>query len=215
MGNWFWDVAQKQYRSTKADPPLSHTDMIRLRNEFAEAQQEYLRGLTDGLSDDSETVDAWKEKMRTGISAAFLGEYMLGLGGRRNLNADDEAWLSDKLDGQYEYLDGFAGDILDGRYTDEEGKLSTAAVAARAALYAAAAICAFERAYARTHGEFDLPAWPGDGSTQCYGNCRCYWEIVEVEGGWDCYWELGEAEHCPDCLERADEWAPYHVDAET
>src|SRR5438132_7100586 len=53
--------------------------------------------------------------------------------------------------------------------------------------------------------EDDLPAMPGDGSTQCLSRCGCGWE--QRADGW--YWVRGKADSCPDCVQREQEWAPY------
>ena len=42
-------------------------------------------------------------------------------------------------------------------------------------------------------------------------NCACHWDIDEQPTEWLAVWTLGAAEHCPDCLQRADDWAPYRV----
>jgi len=75
---------------------------------------------------------------------------------------------------------------------------------------------AFERAKMRSYGIPDLPAWPGDGSTECLTNCRCSWRFVVVYGGIECYWEIDwDAENCQDCIDRHYMWNPYFAKAET
>ena len=102
---------------------------------------------------------------------------------------------------QYEHVGGSAGEIA-------AGNLSPAQVAARSQLYTQAATASYERGRAAAH-RLVLPAYPGDGSTQCRVNCKCHWRIVEDETAWNCYWTLGKAEHCEDCVAREATWAPY------
>ena len=45
---------------------------------------------------------------------------------------------------------------------------------------------------------------PGDGQTQCRGNCQCILEYTEQ----GIYWRLFPAEHYPDCEALAD-GSPY------
>ena len=56
-----------------------------------------------------------------------------------------------------------------------------------------------------------LPAMPGDGTSQCLTRCRCAWDIVEVEGGYDCTWVMSAVEHCQTCRQRALDWNPLRV----
>lgn len=59
-----------------------------------------------------------------------------------------------------------------------------------------------------------LPAMPADGTSQCYGNCTCSWDVQQLEGdgNYDCTWVLGATEqHCQTCPQRATDWAPLRV----
>lgn len=60
-----------------------------------------------------------------------------------------------------------------------------------------------------------LPAMPGDGTSQCLGNCRCSWEITvvdEEEGDYDCKWIYGDTDdHCQTCRAREQEWNPLRI----
>lgn len=99
------------------------------------------------------------------------------------------------------FLNNFIADVAAGRYTNPQGMVSNAAVAARAGLYAGRAYFAAQQAWidaqiddvtlwwhARPEccpdclqRESDspftpatLPGIPGDGSTRCRTSCRCY-----------------------------------------
>lgn len=60
-----------------------------------------------------------------------------------------------------------------------------------------------------------LPAMPGDGTSQCLGNCKCSWDVKVVDeeaGDYDCTWVYGETEdHCQTCIVRAREWRPLQI----
>ena len=60
-----------------------------------------------------------------------------------------------------------------------------------------------------------LPAMPGDGTSQCLGNCQCAWDITVIDedaGDYDCVWVYGETEdHCQTCKVRAREWNPLRI----
>ena len=111
---------------------------------------------------------------------------------------------------QYGYLARFAKDVQE---RAEKGLELTAAIDTRAKLYAGAGRKTFHSALGKTEGWPDLPAMPGDGSSECLGNCKCYWDVERVEGGFNCYWRLTPAEHCNTCLERAASWNPLFIKA--
>ena len=98
------------------------------------------------------------------------------------------------------YLDEFIADVQGGRYTDDQGSISAAAVSARSAMYVGTAYYSANRTWlnslpsemliywnalpgccdgcsARQEGgpytRASLPGIPGDGSTPCMMNCRC------------------------------------------
>lgn len=60
-----------------------------------------------------------------------------------------------------------------------------------------------------------LPAMPGDGTTQCLGNCKCSWDVKtinEKRGDYDATWVYGETEdHCQSCKVRSNEWKPLKI----
>jgi hypothetical protein len=61
-----------------------------------------------------------------------------------------------------------------------------------------------------------LPAMPGDGTSQCLGNCGCRWDIVwldEAHMDADAYWRLGKSDTCQTCKIRAADWAPLQIRA--
>ena len=111
---------------------------------------------------------------------------------------------------QYRFLARFAQDIAE---RAEKGLELTTAVDTRAKLYGGAGNKTFHSALSRAEGWPKLPAMPGDGSSECLGNCKCYWDVERVEGGFNCYWRLTPAEHCSTCLERAATWNPLFIRA--
>jgi hypothetical protein len=112
--------------------------------------------------------------------------------------------LGAQLKQQYQYLRGFEQDLIDGRLSEAQAK-------ARLQMYFNASRQAYEQGRAYAQGVPRLPAYPGDGSTVCLSNCQCHWDLDEQPDEWLATWTLGAAEHCPDCLRRADEWAPHRV----
>lgn len=156
-------------------------------------------------------LGAWQQAMRQAITtghtaATLVGAAERGVGGRiraalarvvgtRALDRADRQRLERRLREQDKYLTAFTADIAAGR-------LSPAQIAARADLYAGAT----RATYSETRwANANLPAHPGDGSSECLINCNCSW-VLRDDGY---HWELGTAEHCPTCEARASQWRPY------
>lgn len=213
MAYWIWDSRSHRYRVTaegaaatgqRAGTYVGQARMVALRDDLIAAQKNTVTDLAEQVANGEITLNQWILSMRGEIKDTFLSEYMLGHGGRNSMTPSDWGRLGAMILAQYKFLDGFASDIAAGKYTQ-------AAVAARARMYMEAASQAFERGNALSRGLPDLPAYPGDGSTQCRANCHCRWEIREQETEWHCFWRLSTAEHCPDCVARAGQWNPLTV----
>lgn len=113
---------------------------------------------------------------------------------------DDFLKLGSQLQKQYRYLEDFAHQITDG--TQAPG-----GIANRASLYAGSGKATYWRQAMGT----DLPAYPGDGQTPCYGKCNCSWRD---NGDGSFTWELGEGEdgsgdHCDPCIANSEQYNPY------
>lgn len=134
--------------------------------------------------------------------AAVLGRTLAGRSGVRG-PADDE-WAALRMEGEASFLHGFVADLEAGRYLDDAGAVQAESVAARARLYGAALLgTAYEvwveaqpettlyywhlgaaesghcgdcpgRELGSPYTRATLPGVPGDGSTACLTNCRCW-----------------------------------------
>lgn len=176
------------------DPILARTAPL-----FADAVRGYLAGGTPA---------AFERAMQQALAQAHTAAYLRGVAersavgrvrewlgrliGDRALSKDDRTALRTALREQFKFLGGFV---------EQLGGMSEAQVAARAALYAASAKATYWQAWAGG----SLPAYPGDGSSECLTNCKCRWE----KRGEDYYWIMGANEHCSTCQTRASSWAPY------
>jgi len=116
----------------------------------------------------------------------------------KGLSRAERADVQAAIAAQRPYLRGFAEDIRAGGLSEEQ-------IRRRAELYAGP----IRATYSKNRFP-DLPAHPADGSTTCLAWCKCSW-VERSEGLF--YWELGAAEHCPECETRANDWAPYRVEA--
>lgn len=207
---WQYDPNSRTYVNLRTGQIAGPGEMLGLRDRFAEALNAESDRLARRLTDREITIQQWTTEMRRLVKDAFVAQYAAAVGGVNNMTQADYGRIGAMMmagqgtTGQYWYLQRFAETIQAGRLTPEQ-------IAARARLYMSSSVQAFERGKSTSYGMPRLPAYPGDGSTQCLVNCRCSWEIVEDAFAWRATWSLGNAEHCPDCLSRAAMWAPYVV----
>ena len=202
---WVWAPGAHVYRNTATGRFMGHTEMLALRDTFADAMMTKSGELARRLSAGDIDLATWQKSMRTDLKTSYIDQYVLGRGGRSQMTQADWGRVGQQLKEQYGYLGNFARDIAN-------GNMSEAQIAARAQLYHNSSVQAFELGHARSYGDLKLPAYPGDGSTACRVNCRCSWNIQETEEGWDCYWTLGATERtCSDCEGRSRDWSPYQV----
>lgn len=154
---------------------------------------------------DGGSIAAWRTAMEQAIRRSQTAAYIAATAERlkvppsavKGLSREERKELDKRIDFQLKYLDKFTADL-------RAGTLSMAQAQARAALYPGATRGTF---YATRYPELDTV--PGDGSTVCNGNCKCF---LEHDGN-KVYWRLTAAESCPDCIELAN-GSPYSVDGE-
>lgn len=170
--------------------------MLRLIDRLARLVATATEALEEGGS-----VDAWRATME-GLLARYGQAAVLAGLSDAGVTANSDRLAREYVRGQRSYLDGFAAAIREG--------LSPAATQARAQLYAESVGAAYWRG--RTYG-LPLPALPKDGTTQCRVNCRCRWDVQQLdgEGNYDCYWKMTAGESCQTCRERARQWAPLKI----
>jgi len=202
---WYWDDSVDQYRDPVTGRFVGVSQMQNLRNEFIDRQKEITTALVRSYRNGNVDIFQFENSIKDIIKNTYIDLYAMGAGGRNNLSHRDWGRIGAMLKEQYGeagYLKGLMEQIA-------AGNISPAQVAARLNMYINSANEALWKAITRDLG-FTLPAYPGDGSTECLTNCRCEWDIREVEGGYDCFWIVDhEAENCETCLQRGNDWNPW------
>jgi hypothetical protein len=157
--------------------------------------------LSKRLASGALSAETWQQAMERTLRQHHAAALLAGQGGG-DVSAASQKWLELFQAQQMTYLRAFAAEVADRGYEARD--------AARAAMYAGAAKAPYW--HGKTKG-LPLPAMPGDGTTQCLSNCRCSWDIVNLEGDGnaDCYWIMAADEHCQTCVQRAADWAPLRV----
>lgn len=217
---WEWDDRLSNnrggYRLTSAGAEVTgkrvgtiigFTRLIELRDAYVEVQRERVIQLAGQYDQGELSIRDWVLAMREAIKETYINQYLLPIGGKSRLTSSDYGRIGAELKKQYNnYLQPFAEEI-------DAGDLSLEQIKVRAEMYISSSTQMFERANAARRG-ITLPAYPGDGSTDCKANCKCHWEITEQDDQWRCVWKLGAEDNCETCRERATTWNPYIVEKE-
>ncbi len=163
-----------------------------------------IQNVTGDLADGDATADEWQADMLDLLAKYYPAALMTGLG-TPDLTDEQLDGLADQVSAQADFLKDFAIEI---QGADE----FMPGWNARAESYAGG----IKEPY--WDGETDmlpLPAMPGDGTSQCLGNCTCSWsiEVLDEEAGdYDCTWVLESgSSHCQQCTERAEQWNPLQI----
>ena len=200
--SWVWDERVQRYRDPATGRFVSLKDAEILREIFMDKQKAKLAGYVTDYANDAITLQTYRDNVARTIKDTYIDMYAMGAGGRNNLTQADWGRIGAMVKEQYQYLDNLFLQI-------ERGEITHAQALARLNMYINSANEALWKAHTRGLS-FTLPAYPGDGSTQCLTNCKCSWKIEKVPGGYDCYWIVNLlAENCPDCIRRGVEWNPW------
>jgi hypothetical protein len=205
MPRWAYDTKSHRYRNLDNGLYVSYDQVIAWSWAEATATGDVVAALGMQVGQGVLRVQDWQTLMRREIKDEYVRQYLVGRGGLAQMTPRDWGIIGHMLRTQYQFLDNFAQDVAAGR-------LSPAQIVARARLYIYSAQQARERARTEAFGMPVLPAYPGDGQTECVTHCRCNWIINPVQDGWEAQWRLDPAaESCHDCPINAGLWNPLFV----
>lgn len=169
--------------------------------------EDRMAGLTQSLLDGKISIADWQIQMRQELRDVNALMLVAGAGGDRS-KVDPSDWLKlgPELKSQYRYLENFAHELASG----DPRVLATAVT--RAKLYARSTQATFWRQALPVQ----LPAYPGDGSSECLTNCLCDWEIdYELDGSRViavlATWARNAKESCDTCIARSVDWKPLRI----
>lgn len=161
--------------------------------------------LAEALASGQIDVAAWRAAFALELDVLHTAAAIAGAGGSRD-GAVYALGRQRALE-QQAYLNAWAAAL------EADGLTSSAMLRSRSALYAGAARGTASMAQAQALG-ITLPHHPGDG--RCRVNCRCFWDIRRVNGGFECRWVVDPAaESCPDCLEWGNRYNPLFIEVQT
>lgn len=200
-GKWTYDPVSRRYRDTTTGRYMTPTTRIELRDEVANRQILRMQKITQRLNAGEITPARWERELAREIRIAHTTQFAFGRGGRSQITAADREEIARLVQHQLTYLREFREQI-------RSGAVSAAQALARTQQYGNAAIAAYEAGYGASFGIPRLPAYPGDGSTECHGNCRCHWRITETSTTWEAVWMVESSNPCTTCSLRGRAWAP-------
>lgn len=184
---WTYDADAKTYIHEDGRK-LSQQRLIGLRDNAATALATQLGEIVE-----AEYANPKGAKGEEALILAILALYLLGRGGKNEVDAADASAVASIIGDQQAYWQGFTTDLIG-------GKLTLGAAIARAHLYGGATIQAYDQGQAESWGATrSLPYWPGVG-TECRGNCRCYWAYTQnADGSRTAWWRDVHDSVPPEC----------------
>lgn len=205
---WTYDPTSQRYRNTRTGRYIPINRALEYRDQFTDAIKDRADVLTSRLANGDITLAQWVRQTREDLKIVYLNQYALGRGGFRQMGQGDYGSVGGQLANQYAYLQDFAEEIARGGLTEGQ-------IRARLRMYFESSTQAFERGKVVAFGlAFDgLPAYPGDGQSECLSNCRCGWELERDGSSVAAYWRLSRVEHCETCAQRGREWNPLRMEA--
>lgn len=193
---------------------VSAVGLLDRRDDQIDAWADELQAIARDALGDGERVEAiefpasriesFASRFLARVGEIVIGAYVWAAGGAERVTEAGWQAVAGVVERQMGFGRGFVAAL-------RSGELSAAQAAARAGLYAGAAVESFERGKAGLIG-VDLPLFPG---MDCEGgaNCRCWWEIVETANGIEATWHAaGDKGTCGPCASHAREWNPYRAE---
>ena len=143
MGLWGWLDKAKQFIQTFTDKVIGKEAEKQLVAAVISQNIGLAKIANDGLISGKMTLGVWETAIRQQLKTEYIQQYLLGIGGARNITQKDYGSIGGMLREQYRYLNGFAHEIAD-------GKLTPAQIENRLNMYFNSARESFERGRARS-----------------------------------------------------------------
>jgi hypothetical protein len=203
MAKWFYDPKKKTYVD-EAGRAVRPSTLVSLRDAYLDDAAILIDDYAANLESGDMTLGQFETEMRLRLKRAYVSEYVLGRGGRGQMTPSDWGRVGNMLRGQYGYLRQYLDDLSSGAET-------RGTAANRARNFLGSARQSFSRALGRRYG-LDLPAHPGDGGTECYGNCFPGSSVVEARAVQRAYrrWHEGSVVTITTARGDALTATPYH-----
>lgn len=210
MRAFSWDESARRYRYENGQF-VSAARVRELTTESLDDSIDRVAALAAEYDNGALNLNDFHAIAREEIKRNHIRQYIAGRGGRDQMTPSDWGRVGRQLRDQYDYLDGFIADI-------DSKNLTVGQIQTRLQMYINAGNNAYWSGYLISQGlpANALPAVPGDGSTVCLTNCRCYWrqrDWIEngVLVGYKFTWVLTAVNNCVTCADRAGQWIDIEV----
>jgi polyhydroxyalkanoate synthesis regulator phasin len=168
----------------KTGDPLSHDDLLIIRNEGLDYYANQMVELADKLVKGDITLQQFADLMRDIIYEANLMQFAVGRGGQSRMTDNDFAVVVTNTNNQLSYLDEWLADMQKNGVTavtvSAAEKITT-----RGLLYLGSTNLSYEIGKASSWGVEELPSYPTlpyKDYSWCYMNCKCHWEFKSSKG---------------------------------
>lgn len=192
----YWDDETKSF--------LGNSKLISMRENIVTAVASDATAVTNRFTSGEIGRQEWQSEFSRIVKDAHESQFALGRGGTKQMTVDDWGIVDARVAGQGTYITRLGDEIEAGNITPEMASY-------RSSLYANASRSAFEQGRSRSWTGARMPAYPGDGQSECMSNCKCHWSYKSVDGRLEARWKLGSSEHCPGCVTNAMVYNPYIV----
>jgi hypothetical protein len=190
-----YDVKSHRFRAPNGRY-VSASEVTGIRDLIIAKKVERTAELVNALYDGVIGPNAFVTAMRLEIKRTTMMQYMLGRGGANALTQSDYGRIGQLLKTQYQYLNNFTTQIMD-------GKVTRSRAIDRAGMYIDTTVGAHERAKGIAW-DVDLPEYPPN-----HTRCLCEWTL-ENDGPNRilAYWKVHSGNPCEYCENNEAMYAP-------
>jgi len=174
---WIYRTGSRRYVNTSTGVTLTRNQLIEIRDAYTLQVRAEARNITAAMLDGQTSLQRWLLDMQDMVRNTHTNQFMLGRGGVGMVMEADLPIVEEIITGQYGYLQNFAEDIA-------QGTVSDGRMLARAQMYADAGTQSYERGLGLAYGLPTLPAYPGDGQTQCLCITTPASRVLTLVDGW-------------------------------
>jgi len=204
---WFWNKTAKRYYNSDNGQFLSFGRALDLVDQSLAASGNRSTRLAELVGNNEIAPIDWRNRFRQELKEEYIRQSIFGRGGRDRMTQSDWGRVGRQLKDQYALLDNIAARIAEGEFSEAQ-----IAVIQRDFINSARQSYEQSKAVSQDVPYGQLPAMPGDGTTECVSGCKCSWRFEFTTTEVLAYWGLESgAKHCNTCLERAREWNPYRI----
>ena len=213
---YVWDPQEFVYRDEHSGDIVNHSEIQSALQMSLDHSFEHVAIIADALGEGDVDPNDAQVQIREEIEAAYIRQFMLGKGGKDNMDIADWLIVGGLLATQFQYLRRFMNQLTPGVAHPRE--ISPGEIGRRLNMYVNSSRQAYSHGSTRNKCHTALPAHPGDGTTDCLSNCCCDWSeikhVFDNNGnflGCNAYWTLGPCKHCQHCPNRAAQWSPLWI----